>query len=362
MNSKESVDAEYASEINYLTFFDNQTPKRPYDDGRATSVEDRSVPSSRNNSTYTTLYVNNDFLYGDLVEDVYMTFPKGYENVDKTKVCKLTKSLYGLKQSPRQWNAKLTTSLAEHGFEQKNECGLCMTQRKYCLELLYEYGLLATRLVDIPLPENSVLCLKRLKMTSILMILQVIKKLVGKLIYLTNTRSDISYVVHCLSQHMHSHMQSHFKVALRVLRYLKRSPSCGIQFNKNSDLKLRDLADVDWVKCPMTKKSVTSFHVFLGQTLVSWKSKKHATLFKSSSEAKYRTIRIATNLVFHERTKHFELHVYFVREKVMTGVIKTVKIDTKMKLGMLDMFAGVMSSKEKGRIQSKKKKVQTEGG
>ncbi|GJU46243.1 ribonuclease H-like domain-containing protein [Tanacetum coccineum] len=164
MNSKESVDAEYASEINYLTFFDNQTPKRPYDDGRATSVEDRSVPSSRNNSTYTTLYVNNDFLYGDLVEDVYMTFPKGYENVDKTKVCKLTKSLYGLKQSPRQWNAKLTTSLAEHGFEQKNECGLCMTQRKYCLELLYEYGLLATRLVDIPLPENSVLKLGMLDM------------------------------------------------------------------------------------------------------------------------------------------------------------------------------------------------------
>ncbi|GJW42003.1 putative RNA-directed DNA polymerase [Tanacetum coccineum] len=64
------------------------------------------------------LDVNNAFLYNDLVEDVYMTLPDGYNSVDKSKVCKLNKSLYGLKQAPRQWNAKLTTALAEHGFEQ----------------------------------------------------------------------------------------------------------------------------------------------------------------------------------------------------------------------------------------------------
>ncbi|GKA96141.1 ribonuclease H-like domain-containing protein [Tanacetum coccineum] len=135
------------------------------------------------------LDVNNALKYGDLVEDVYMTLPQGYDNVDKSKVCKLTKSLYGLKQAPRQWNAKLTTALDEHGFDHskfdyslyikqkgnvfvtllvyvddiyflgieilENDNGLCMCQRKYCLELLHEYGLLAARPVDISLPENS---------------------------------------------------------------------------------------------------------------------------------------------------------------------------------------------------------------
>ncbi|GJU33275.1 ribonuclease H-like domain-containing protein [Tanacetum coccineum] len=71
-----------------------------------------------NNRSLYQLDVNNTFLYGDLVEDVYMTLPDGYNNKDKSKVCKLNKSLYGLKQAPRQWNAKLTTALAEYGFEQ----------------------------------------------------------------------------------------------------------------------------------------------------------------------------------------------------------------------------------------------------
>lgn len=224
--------------------------------------------------------------------------------------------------------------------------------------------------------------------------------MVGKLIYLTNTRPDISYVVHCLSQHMHSHLQSHIKAALRVLNYLKKSHGLGLQFNKSSDLKLRAYADSDWAKCPKTRKSVTGFCVFLGNSLISWKSKKQATLSKSSAEAEYRSlasttceviwlsnllhsvglknllhvdifcdnnaaIQIAANPVFHERTKHFELDVHLVREKVASGVIKTVKIHTNLQvadiftkclgqiqhslfcksLGMFDMFAGVQNNK-----------------
>ncbi|GJZ25746.1 ribonuclease H-like domain-containing protein [Tanacetum coccineum] len=64
------------------------------------------------------LDINNAFLYWDLVEDVYMTLPEGYKSGNKTKLCKLNKSLYGLKQALRQWNVKLTTALVEHGFEQ----------------------------------------------------------------------------------------------------------------------------------------------------------------------------------------------------------------------------------------------------
>lgn len=64
------------------------------------------------------LDINNAFLYGDLLEDVYMTLPMGYFSEQSNKVCKLVKSLCGLKQAPRQWNAKLTCALLENDFVQ----------------------------------------------------------------------------------------------------------------------------------------------------------------------------------------------------------------------------------------------------
>ncbi|GKD09074.1 retrovirus-related pol polyprotein from transposon TNT 1-94 [Tanacetum coccineum] len=222
------------------------------------------------------LDVNNVFLYGDLKEDVYMSLPEGYNSVNNHKVMALSKG-------------ELKYFL---GIEVlKNDKGLCMTQRKYCLELLHEYGLLAAKPVDIPFPENT---------------------------------------------------------DFKVLRYLKGSPSLGLRFNKCSDLKLRAYADADWAKYPKTRKSVTKYCIFLGNSVVSWKSKKQATLSISSSEVEYwlllhvrlwlgnllhslglkdlypvplychnsSAIQIAANPVFHEKTKHFELDVHLLREKV----------------------------------------------
>ncbi|GJY89449.1 ribonuclease H-like domain-containing protein [Tanacetum coccineum] len=64
------------------------------------------------------LDVNNAFLYGDLVETVYMKPSEGYFPAGDNKVCRLKKSIYGLKQAPRQWNAKLTYALIKNGFSQ----------------------------------------------------------------------------------------------------------------------------------------------------------------------------------------------------------------------------------------------------
>ncbi|GJW09622.1 ribonuclease H-like domain-containing protein [Tanacetum coccineum] len=121
------------------------------------------------------------------------------------------------------------------------------------------------------------------------------QKLIGKLMYLTMTRPDISYDDQCLSQHMHAPLQSHFGIGLRVLKYLKLALKSGIGFSKsNSGVKVVAFSDSDWAKCPMTRRSMSGYCIFVNGNLVSWKSKKHATLSKSSTEAEYRAMASAT--------------------------------------------------------------------
>ncbi|GKD00547.1 pentatricopeptide repeat-containing protein [Tanacetum coccineum] len=159
--------------------------------------------------------------------------------------------------------------------------------------------LLAAKHVDTPLPKNTTLNHIEPDDDHLLDNIEIYQRLIGKLVYLTNTRPNISYVVHCLNHFMHASLVSHLVAALRVLRYLKGSPKSGIQISKN----------------------------------VTWKSKKQSTLSRSSDEAEYRSMASATceivaNPVFNEKSKHFEIDVPLVREKVASGVIKTEEIHT----------------------------------
>lgn len=98
------------------------------------------------------------------------------------------------------------------------------------------------------------------------------RRLIGRLIYLCFTRPEISYYVHVLSQFMQQPRAEHWEAALRVVRYLKGAPGQGILLRSRCDLQLYGWCDSDWASCPLTRRSLSRWFVFLGNSPISWKT------------------------------------------------------------------------------------------
>ncbi|GJX73676.1 ribonuclease H-like domain-containing protein [Tanacetum coccineum] len=243
------------------------------------------------------LDVNNAFFISDLVKTMYMKPPEGYFPSDN-KVFSQSKSDYSLytKSDKGVFLALLVyvddiiitgSSISEIdkfkvflksrfmikdlgklkyflGIEViDTDKGICLNQRQYVLDLLSEYGMLACKHVKTPLMSKIAISNEATDDDPILDNITDYQKLMDKLICLTNTRPDISYVVHCLSQFMHSPLKSHLEIAFKILRYLKSCLGLGIHIVKNSGMSLKAFSDADWTKCVVTRKFVTGYCVFL---------------------------------------------------------------------------------------------------
>lgn len=165
--------------------------------------------------------------------------------------------------------------------------GLFLNQRKYALDILHEVGLLAAKPVDTPLPQNHSLGSDADPFYSDPALY---RRLVGRLIYLTITQPDLSYAVHILSQFMQAPRHSHYDAAIRVLRYLKGHPSQGLLLRADCDLQLYAYCDSDWASCPISRRLVTGYFITLGSSPIYWKTKKQTTVSRSSAEAEYRAM------------------------------------------------------------------------
>ncbi|XP_050119969.1 uncharacterized mitochondrial protein AtMg00810-like [Malus sylvestris] len=232
--------------------------------------------------------------------------------------------------------------------------GFFLNQRKYVMDLLHEAKMTDCKPARTPLDSN----LKLKTHGDPVPNLSYYQRMVGKLIYLTITRPDISYAVSIVSQFMHSPSMDHLKIVHRVLRYLKGSIGRGILMRNNSHTQISGYTDADWAGNSLDRKSTTGFCTFVGGNLVTWKSKKQSVVARSSAEAEYRAMastaceliwlksllltlgfphqqpmslhcdnqaamHIASNPVFHERTKHIEVDCHYVRNQVQSKVIDT---------------------------------------
>uniref|UniRef100_A0A2N9F0E1 Reverse transcriptase Ty1/copia-type domain-containing protein n=1 Tax=Fagus sylvatica TaxID=28930 RepID=A0A2N9F0E1_FAGSY len=307
-----------------------------------------------------------------------MAQPQGF--IDQSQpgyVCKLHKSLYGLKQAPRAWFERFTSQLENLGFTASSADPSLFIYKSHN-EILY----LLLYVDDIVLTGTSPSLITNL-ITKLQQTFEL--KDLGPLHYFLGLQlqPDLSFAVNQVRQFMHSPTDTHMVAAKRILRYLKGTLNHGLLFRPSS-LTLQAYADADWAGNSDDRRSTSGYVVFLGSTPITWVSKKQSTVSRSSTEAEYRslasataevfwirtvlkdlgvflldppllwcdnlsTIALASNPVFHAKTKHIEVDYHFIREKVVRRDIVVKFISTTDQLA--DILTKCLSSPSFHRLR-----------
>jgi hypothetical protein len=297
------------------------------------------------------LDVKSAFLNGELQEEVYVCQPPGFEERgQESKVLKLQKALYGLRQAPRAWNTKLHKTLTELGFEQcpqehavykrnsekesllvgvyvddlivtgtsasgiaqfkeQMKCmfsmsdlgllnyylgievhqspeGITLCQAGYAAKLLEKSGMKGCNTVQIPMEARLHLS-KEGKGSSV--DATQYRSIVGSLRYLIHTRPDITYSVGIVSRFMENPTSEHLAAVKHILRYVSGTLNLGLRYRreKEGNLRLIGYSDSDMAGDVDDRKSTSGVLFYLGSSPVSWLTRKQESVAMSSCEAEY---------------------------------------------------------------------------
>lgn len=248
--------------------------------------------------------------------------------------------------------------------------GLTLTQSKYIRDLLAHANMMAQS--QLPLLWSWDFSCLNMGIHHFLTP-SLYHNLAGALQYITIMRPDVSYTVNKSCQFMHKPIESHFTAMKRLLRYLKATIDLNLQLRSASSLHLQAFSNADWAGCPDARRFTNGYCIFRGPNLVSWSSKKQRVVARSSTEAEYRVLAVATaevtwlqhllkelhvslpqaptlwcdkwsattaNPIFHTRTKHIELDFHFVREKVASKDLEVRYINS------LDQLADIFTKSQ----------------
>ena len=291
------------------------------------------------------LDVTTAFLYGTIDHEIYMKQPPGFVDHDNPNyVCKLNRSIYGLKQSPRIWNARLSDCVKQFGliqsqldpcifYSQTNDLlfvefvddilvtgtperrlalknalanefkikdegpvshflnvnitrdgdRLTLSQKSYITKLLERFGMSECYVSPLPAnPSDLDLNAKPLPPEK------PYRQLIGALVYLAHTtRPDIAFVTGYLARQVQSPSLHHWKIGTRVLRYLKGTMDLGITMNRSQTTTITAFVDSDHGGDKQSRRSTTGYAVFCGDNLISWHSKLQPIIADSTMEAEY---------------------------------------------------------------------------
>ncbi|GJY93630.1 ribonuclease H-like domain-containing protein [Tanacetum coccineum] len=242
----------------------------------------------------------------------------------------------------------------------RDSSGMFLSQHKYASKILERAGMVNCNPSLTPVDTES----KLGNAGDLVSSPTLYRSLTGSLQYLTFTRLDISYTVQQVCLYMHDPREPHFSALKRILRYVRGTLNYDLQLFSSFTTDLVAYSDTDWAGCPTTRRSTSGYCVFLGNNLLSWSSKRQPTLSRSSAEAEYRgvanavaetcwlrnllrelhtplssvtlvycdnisVVYLSCNPVQHQRTKHIEIDIHFVRDLVAAGELRVLHVPSR---------------------------------